>query len=84
LLYKFERSGAVLYLFIKRLADIILSFIGLIVLAPVFLIISLAIRIDSKGPVFFKQKRVGKGKKYFNMIKFRTMKIETPKNIPTH
>jgi len=74
----------VLYLIIKRIADIILSFFGLIVLAPVFLIISLAIKIDSKGPVFFKQKRVGKGKKYFNMIKFRTMKIETPKNIPTH
>ena len=69
---------------IKRLGDIVLSLIGLIVLAPVFLIISIAIKIDSPGSVFFRQKRVGKNKTYYNIIKYRTMKIDTPKDTPTH
>lgn len=73
-----------MYLKIKRLIDIILSFIGLIVLSPVFLILILAIKLDSKGPVLFKQKRVGLHKSHFNILKFRTMRIDTPKDTPTH
>ncbi len=72
------------YVKIKRIIDIILSLIGLIVLSPVFLIITIAIKTDSKGPVLFKQKRIGKDKTYFNMLKFRTMSIDTPRDIPTH
>ncbi len=53
-------------------------------LSPVFLITSVAIKLDSKGPVFFVQKRVGKGKKHFNMYKFRTMRTDTPHDMPTH
>lgn len=69
---------------IKRLLDFILSFVALIVLSPFFLVISLAIKLDSKGPVFFKQKRVGKNKKHFYILKFRTMRTDTPKDMPTH
>lgn len=69
---------------VKRLIDIFLSLIGLIVLSPVYLLLAIAIKIDSKGPVLFKQKRVGKGKTYFNILKFRTMRIDTPKDTPTH
>lgn len=72
------------YLGVKRVVDFVLSLIGLIILSPVFLIIIIAIKIDSKGPILFKQKRVGKNKKYFNILKFRTMKIDTPKDTPTH
>ncbi|MHB1152795.1 MAG: sugar transferase [Eubacteriales bacterium] len=70
--------------FFKRLIDIILSFFGLIILSPVFLIIIVFIKITSKGPVLFKQKRVGIHKTYFNILKFRTMRIDTPKDVPTH
>lgn len=70
--------------FLKRVIDFILSLIGLIVLSPVFIILCIWIRLDSKGPIFFKQKRVGKNKKYFNILKFRTMYIDTPKDMPTH
>ena len=69
--------------FFKRLIDIILSLIGGIVLLPVFLIIAIVIVIDDPGPVFFKQKRVGKNKKLFWLHKFRSMKVKTP-DIPTH
>lgn len=72
------------YLKVKRLMDIVLSLLGLIILSPVFLIIIIAIKLDSKGPVFFKQKRVGIHKTHFNILKFRTMRIDTPKDIPTH
>lgn len=64
--------------------DFILSFIGLIVLSPIFLILIIAIKLDSKGPIFFKQKRVGIHKTHFNILKFRTMRIDTPKDTPTH
>ena len=73
-----------MYLKFKRLVDFILALIGLILLSPLFLIIIIAIKIDSRGPVFFKQKRVGINKTYFNILKFRTMKIDTPKDMPTH
>jgi len=69
---------------IKRLIDIILSFIGLIILLPIFSIIAIAIKIDSKGPILFKQKRVGIHKSHFYILKFRTMRIDTPKDTPTH
>ena len=72
------------YLKIKRLIDIVLSFLGLIILSPAFLILIIAIKLDSKGPVLFKQKRVGIHKSYFNILKFRTMSIDTPKDTPTH
>ena len=68
----------------KRAIDIILSGCGILVLAPVYLIIALAIKIDDPGPVFFRQKRVGIHKSHFNILKFRTMKMETPHDMPTH
>lgn len=66
-------------LFIKRAFDIIASFCGLIILSPMLLIVSLAIKADSKGPVFFKQKRVGKNNKIFEIYKFRTMVTDAEK-----
>lgn len=73
-----------MYLKVKRLIDIILSLVGIIVLSPILLILVLGIKVDSKGPVLFKQKRVGIYKSHFNILKFRTMKIDTPKDTPTH
>ena len=70
--------------FFKRVLDVFLSGLGIMLLIPVWIILFIAIKLDSKGPVFFKQKRVGKGKKHFNIIKYRTMKIDTPKDVPTH
>ena len=72
------------YIKIKRIIDITLSFIGVIVLSPVMLLLMIAIKLDSQGPIFFKQKRVGIHKTYFNILKFRTMKADTPKDVPTH
>ena len=72
------------YLCVKRSLDFICSLLALIVLSPLFLILIIAIKLDSKGPVLFKQKRVGIHKTHFNILKFRTMKIETPKDVPTH
>lgn len=69
---------------IKRLIDAILSLCGLIVLSPIFLIIIVSIKLESKGPVLFKQKRIGIHKTHFNILKFRTMRIDTPKDTPTH
>ncbi|MFW3652075.1 sugar transferase [Vagococcus fluvialis] len=69
---------------LKRIVDFLLSLLGIIVLSPILLILVIAIKIDSKGPVVFTQKRVGKNKKLFNIYKFRTMKIDTPKEMPTH
>jgi O-antigen biosynthesis protein WbqP len=73
-----------MYMKIKRLIDIILSLIGLIVLSPIYLILIIAIKLDSRGPVLFKQKRIGINKTHFNILKFRTMRIDTPKDTPTH
>ena len=66
-----------MYKFFKRTLDIVLSFLGMIVLSPF-------IKLDSKGPVLFKQKRIGLHKKHFYILKFRTMRIDTPKDTPTH
>jgi O-antigen biosynthesis protein WbqP len=74
----------VIYLKIKRIIDIVLSLLGLIILSPVFLFLIIAIKLDSKGPILFKQKRVGIHKNHFNILKFRTMRIDTPKDTPTH
>lgn len=72
------------YMKIKRAIDIILSFFGLILLSPIFVMLIIAIKLDSKGPVLFRQKRVGIHKSHFNILKFRTMRIDTPKDTPTH
>lgn len=69
---------------LKRVLDFLLSLMGIIVLSPIFLLLFLAIKIDSQGPIIFKQKRIGKGKKYFYIYKFRTMRTDTPKEMPTH
>lgn len=68
----------------KRLVDIILSGLGLIILSPVYLMVIVAIKADDPGPVLFTQKRVGKNKKYFKLHKFRSMKMSTPHDVPTH
>lgn len=68
----------------KRVIDSMLSFLGLMILSPVFLVVVIWIKIDDPGPAFFTQKRVGKGKAFFCLHKFRTMKISTPHDIPTH
>lgn len=70
--------------YIKRIIDFILSLLGLILLSPIFLILCIWIKLDSKGPILFKQKRVGKNKEYFYILKFRTMYTDTPKDMPTH
>lgn len=69
---------------VKRCIDIILSFFALVLLSPVFLIISLWIYIDDPGSVLFTQKRIGRDKQYFKLHKFRSMKISTPHDVPTH
>ena len=70
-----------MYSIIKRLGDIFLSLIGIIILCPVFMIIAIAIKLDSEGPIIFKQKRFGIHKEYFYIFKFRSMKIDAPKNV---
>ncbi|MCQ2519099.1 MAG: sugar transferase [Lachnospiraceae bacterium] len=73
-----------MYVRIKDILDRMLALIGLIVLSPIFLILVLAVKIDSRGPVFFSQKRIGINKSYFKLLKFRSMRIDTPKDTPTH
>lgn len=73
-----------MYRIIKNALDRILALLGLIILSPVFLILIVAIKLDSKGPVLFRQKRVGIRKTHFHILKFRTMRIDTPKDTPTH
>lgn len=70
--------------YVKRGIDIIISFCGLILLSPVLLCIIIAIKIDDPGPVLFTQKRVGQNKRYFKLHKFRSMKMATPRDVPTH
>lgn len=73
-----------MYVYVKRAIDFILSLVGLLILSPVFLILFIAIKLDSPGPIFFKQKRVGINKSHFYILKFRTMRIDTPSDMPTH
>ena len=68
----------------KRWIDIVLSAMGLLVLSVVYLVIAIAVYVDDPGPIFFKQKRVGKGKTFFPLHKFRSMKMSTPHDMPTH
>ena len=70
--------------FVKRALDIVLSFCGLVILSPLYLGIVIAIVIDDPGPVIFSQKRIGKNKRYFKLHKFRSMKMSTPHDVPTH
>ncbi len=71
-------------IYLKKILDFLSAIIGVIVLSPLLIFIVIAIKFDSKGPVFFRQKRVGINKTYFDILKFRTMKIDTPKDCPTH
>lgn len=73
-----------MYVAVKKIIDRFLAFIGLIVLSPLFLILIIAIKLDSPGPIFFRQKRVGIHKTHFEILKFRTMRTDTPKDMPTH
>ena len=74
--------------FFKRLIDIVLSGIGIVVLSPVLLILAIAIKIDDPGPVFFRQKRIARDKdgqqQFFQIFKYRSMKMCTPRDCPTH
>lgn len=73
-----------MYVAVKKIIDRFLAFIGLIVLSPLFLTLIIAIKLDSPGPIFFRQKRVGIHKTHFEILKFRTMRTDTPKDMPTH
>ncbi|MFQ7469669.1 sugar transferase [Amedibacillus dolichus] len=70
--------------FLKRILDFFMSLLGIVVLSPIFLILAVIIKMTSPGPILFKQKRVGKNKSHFNILKFRTMRTDTPKDCPTH
>lgn len=70
--------------FFKRIIDIVLSVAGLVVLSWLYLVLAIAVVVDDPGPIFFKQKRVGKGKTFFPLHKFRSMKMSTPHDMPTH
>lgn len=85
-LYDRVKGGGLLkaYPVVKRTLDFILSLIAMLLLWPVFLLLAVLIKIDSKGPVFFKQRRIGKQKKEFYILKFRTMRTDTPNDMPTH
>ena len=73
-----------MYQYIKRFIDIVLSLGAIVFLSPVLIVLAVLIKLDSKGPVLFKQKRVAKGKEHFQILKFRTMYADVPKDVPTH
>ncbi len=73
-----------MYLRLKRGMDFGMALLGMVILSPVFLVLVIGIKLDSKGPVLFRQKRVGIHKTHFNILKFRTMRTDTPKDMPTH
>lgn len=81
---KFLSVRQKIYLPFKRFFDILLSLLTIIVFSPLYIIIAIIVKCTSKGPVFFKQERIGKNKKHFKILKFRTMRIDTPENVPTH
>lgn len=68
----------------KRVFDIVLSSLAIVLLSPLWLIFAVAIKLDSPGPILFRQRRVGKGKTYFNILKYRTMRMDAPHDVPTH
>ncbi len=70
--------------YIKRILDLLLAAAGAVILSPILLLAALAVRLDSPGPVMFRQRRVGKHKTYFEILKFRTMRSDCPKDVPTH
>lgn len=72
------------YMYIKRILDFILSIIAILILSVILLALCIAIKLDSKGPILFRQKRIGINKTHFYILKFRTMRIDTPKDMPTH
>lgn len=82
--WEYGKAPSVYEWFIKRASDMVLSFVALVMLSPMLLIIMLLIYIDDPGRVFFTQERVGLGKKNFSLHKFRTMKLNTPHDVPTH
>lgn len=69
---------------VKRILDMFLSLLGIVTLSPLLFLIAITIKITSPGPILFKQKRIGKNNKLFYIYKFRSMRIDTPKNMPTH
>ena len=73
-----------MYQYIKRFIDIVLSLGAIVFLSPVLIVLAVLIKLDSKGPVLFRQKRVGKGEIHFEILKFRTMYADVPKDVPTH
>ena len=73
-----------MYQIVKRVMDFMLALVGLMVLLPVFVVLIVAIKLDSPGPILFRQKRVGLHKSHFMILKFRTMRVDTPKDMPTH
>lgn len=79
-----DRKMSIYNRIVKRILDIICSFAAIVCLSILYLPICVIIKCTSEGPVFFRQKRIGKNKKYFNILKFRTMRIDTPKDCPTH
>ncbi|ASS96088.1 sugar transferase [Peribacillus simplex] len=70
--------------YVKRMIDFLLSLVGLLILSPVFLALAIIIKLESRGPILFKQRRIAMNKKEFYILKFRTMKVDTPKDTPTH
>lgn len=73
-----------MYAIFKRVFDFLLALVLILVLSPMFIMLYIIIKLDSKGPIFFKQKRVGINKTHFNILKYRSMRIDTPKDTPTH
>jgi len=73
-----------IYLPFKRFFDILLSLLTIIVFSPLYIVLAILVKCTSKGPIFFKQVRIGKYKKHFKILKFRTMRVDTPKDVPTH
>lgn len=73
-----------IYLPFKRFLDILCSLLAILVFLPLYIILAILVKCSSRGPVFFKQERIGRNKKHFKILKFRTMRIDTPKDVPTH
>lgn len=73
-----------IYIVIKRILDFVISLLSIILLSPVLILLAIIIKFGSKGPILFKQERIGKDKTHFFILKFRTMRTDTPENMPTH